>query len=586
MNARRLTALCVGAALALAATEARAQLGGGPGGPPGGGGGGPTQSRPTRSSTVGPRQGASDDEPPPPAPRSEPIAQAPDNPLEVPENVKDRIGSDWDGRPAGPSGAKLERSFFPYYEERRGDYRLRLLPPFYLEHARGVGARGRAGAPSEDVQSLTALTYYRRRSAEQDADVLFPLAWRVRDRENHVYVLGPIAHREAPFEHDNWLAPLVFEGSRKDGGYFHAPLLLTSTHTSTEKAFAVVGPYFRDRRGTDVDTGVAPFFFRGDNGDLEGNRRTYTLVPPALYFHSEQELDGSDFTVLGPVITGGDRKRSFFDVAPLFWSIKGRPEAEGVSESHTTLFPIFHYGRSPKQNLFVVPGYLRRVTPTVDTMLTPLFTHSTTRSGATGLTMVGPIAPIFYRYRDDDVGYKSLGVFPFYYGASGPTGTTFMTPLVSRFESYNVSRTYWVFPNIVYERDVKGWETDIHPIVYLGRSDRSTHTVLAPLFWDFASPKGRTTIGFPLYWRFADQKDGTILQVAANTLYKEKRVAGGSDWQFHLLPVFSYGQKPDGHFWNLLFGLAGYERDGEAAHIKAFWLPIQVAGPKAQAAAR
>ena len=257
-----------------------------------------------------------------------------------------------------------------------------------------------------------------------------------------------------------------------------------------------------------------------------------------------------------------------------------------MSESHTTLFPLFHYGRSPKQTLFVLPGYLRRVTPTVDTLLTPVFSHATTRNGATALTMIGPLAPIFYRYRDDDVGEKALGVFPFYYGSSAPTGRTFMTPLFSRFESYNVSRTYWVFPNLVYERDVKGWSTAFHPLVYAGRSERSTHAVLAPIFWDFASPKGRTTIGFPLYWRFADAKDGTVLQVAANTLYKEKRVAGGTDWQFHLLPLFSYGQSPAGHFWNLLFGLAGYERDGATANIKAFWLPIQVAGPKAQAAAR
>lgn len=582
----RKTALSLLAALAalIAAPEARAQLGG-RGGPTRGGA--PTQSSPTRNTNVGPRAGASgDDEPPPPPPRSEPTAQPPDDPLDVPESVKERIGSDWDGRPAGPAGAKVERSFFPYYQERRGDYRLRLLPPFYLEHTRGLDGRTGASTPREDVQSLTALTYYRRRSPDHDADVVFPLAWHVRNKESRTYVLGPIAHREAPFEHDNWLAPLFFEGSRKDGGYFHSPALLTTANWSKEKSFTIAGPYFRDRQGTDVDMGVAPLYFHGDNGDVEGNRRTYSLIPPALYFHSEQELEGSDLTVVGPVIAGGDRKRGFFDVAPLFYSIRGRPESGGVSESHTTLFPLFHYGRSPKQTLFVLPGYLRRVTPTVDTLLTPVFSHATTRNGATALTMIGPLAPIFYRYRDDDVGEKALGVFPFYYGSSAPTGRTFMTPLFSRFESYNVSRTYWVFPNLVYERDVKGWSTAFHPLVYAGRSERSTHAVLAPIFWDFASPKGRTTIGFPLYWRFADAKDGTVLQVAANTLYKEKRVAGGTDWQFHLLPLFSYGQSPAGHFWNLLFGLAGYERDGATANIKAFWLPIQVAGPKAQAAAR
>ncbi len=83
--------------------------------------------------------------------------------------------------------------------------------------------------------------------------------------------------------------------------------------------------------------------------------------------------------------------------------------------------------------------------------------------------MVGPILPIYYRNTDIDVGYSALGIFPFYFGSSSPKGRTLLTPLFGRFESYNVSRHYWVFPNITYTRDVGGWETDIHPLVYLGR---------------------------------------------------------------------------------------------------------------------
>ena len=119
---------------------------------------------------------------------------------------------------------------------------------------------------------------------------------------------------------------------------------------------------------------------------------------------------------------------------------------------------------------------------------------------------------------------------------------------------------------------------DVHPLVYLGRSEHSTHTVLAPIFWDFATPKGRTTVGFPLYWRFADTTDDSVTQVALNTLYKQKRVPGGLDWQFHLLPIFSYGQSPSGSWANLFFGLLGYDHDGPTTKIKTFWLPITVAG--------
>lgn len=570
--------------LALGTTEAMAQPGPPGGGGRGGGGGGPTQSAPTKNRSVGPRGGNApapgDDEdqgPSPSArPTSEPTAQVPTDPLALPEGVQTRIGTDSDLTPPAAEGYTT-RSWFPLYQSRTGETRVRLLPPLYLEQTRGLDPATGADTDRTDKESLTGLLFYQRRSPKFDADILFPLAWRVRDRENHVLALGPLAHREAPGEHDNWVAPILFEGKRKTGGYFHSLPLLTTSHWDEKGAFTLVGPYFRDRTGSDVDWGVAPFVFHGDNGDEDGNRKKYTLLPPLLYFHRTRELTADSLTVLGPVITTESPKRSVFDVAPLFFFIKGRPETGGVKETHVTLFPLFHYGESPEQKLFVVPGYLRRVTPTADTMLTPFYSHATTRKGATTLDVAGPVLPIFYRKTDVDIGYKALGIFPFYYGSKSPTGEALATPLFARFESYNVSRTYWAFPNITYSRDTKGWETDFHPIVYVGRSGEDSHTVLAPLFWDFASPKGRTTIGAPLFWRFADTEAGTITQIAGNTVYREKRRAGGGkDWELHLVPLLSVGETPTGHWWNVLFGLAGYDHDEGVSKIKAFWLPITV----------
>ncbi len=566
-----------------ASGEAHAQMGGGapPGGGGGGRGGGPTQSAPTRSRNVGPQRGGApggddDDQTSPSArPTSEPTARAPSDPLAVPEAVQGRIGTDSDLTPP-PAEGYTTRRFMGLYESRTGDTRVRLLPPLYLEHTRGLDPATGASTDRTDRESLAGLLFYQRRSPKLDADVLFPLAWRVRDRENHVFALGPIAHREAPGEHDNWLAPIVFEGKRKTGGYFHSPVLLTTSHWDDKGAFTLAGPYFRDRTGSDVDWGVAPFVFHGDNGDVDA-RKTYTLIPPLLYFNRKRELSQESLTVVGPVISTESPKRSVFDVAPLLFYIKGKPETGGVKETHLTLFPLFHYGESPEQKLLVLPGYLRRVTRTADTMLTPFYSHATTRNGATSLHVAGPILPVFYRKTDTDIGFKSLGIFPFYYGSNSPTGEALWTPLFARFESYNVARTYWAFPNIVYSRDTKGWETDIHPLVYVGRSGQDSHTVLAPVFWDFASPKSRTTIGFPLYWRFADNEAGTTLQVAGNTLYRERRRAGGGkDWEFHVLPLLSFGETPTGHWWNVLFGLAGYDHDEGVSKIKAFWLPITV----------
>jgi hypothetical protein len=463
------------------------------------------------------------------------------------------------------------------------------MPPFFVEQSRGLadGSRALYGVPQQpDTEGLYGLLYYRRRSLNLDMDVLFPAFWRVRDGDNHVVVVGPFVHREAPDEHDNWLAPLYFEGSRKDGGYFHSPLLLTTSHWSTDGAFSLVGPYFRSRSGTDVDAGLVPLYFHGDNGNIEGNRRTYTVMPPLLFYHAEHEIDGTAITVVGPVIHQSDPKRDVFDVAPLYFHIHGKPESGGVDEEHTTLLPFFHYGHTPDTSLFILPGYYRRTSRTADTIISPLFSRAVARGGATSLTAAGPVVPLFWDYRDRDLGSHAWALAPFFYTSTSPSGHDWLTPLMGRFESYGESTTWWFFPTLTIGSDKHGWETDLHPLVYLGRGDESTHTVIAPVFWDFANPKGRTTVGFPLYWRFADGQDDSVTQVAANTLYMQKRVAGGLDWQFHLLPLLSFGESPTGYFWNLLFGLAGYTREGETSQVRALWLPINFGGPpKSQVAA-
>jgi hypothetical protein len=542
-----------------------------------------------RGGAAGPRGGGqpSKEEPKGPTPeeleelhnaymRSEPEVAPPADPLAIPPETKDKIGSDWTSGPPSPEGKLHVVQWFPY-EERRGDYRLRLLPPFYLEHTRGLPdpTQQRYGIPqTEDTEGLYGLLYYRRRSLKLDMDVLFPAVWSVRDRDNHVLVVGPLAHREAPGEHDNWLAPLVFEGERKDGGYFHSPLLLTTSHWNAEGAFTVVGPYFRNRSGSNVDLGIAPLYFSGDNGNVDGNRRTYTLVPPLLYYHSSHELDSSSTTIVGPVVSQSDAKRSVFDVAPLFFHIRGKPESGGVNEEHTTLFPLFHYGHTPDSSLFILPGYYRRVTSDSDTLLSLLYSNVRTHHGATSFTAVGPGVPLFYDFRDRDLGTHAWALAPLFYTSDSSLGHDWLTPLVGRFQTYGESTTWWVFPTLTLETSAHGWDAALHPILYAGRSDDSVHTVVAPFFWDFASAKGRTTVALPIYWRFADGQNDSVTQIAANTVYLQKRVAGGLDWEFHLVPLFSYGEDPAGYFWNVLFGLAGYSRHGGATQVRALWIPF------------
>jgi hypothetical protein len=577
------------------ASLARAQF-------PGMGGGGmgrspnnaPTQSSPTKNNSVGPRSSqpnADEDEEEVHSQlnqRTEPTLAPPADPLAMTPELRLRIGSTAEGSVPSPTPfGTLQRSFFPYYEESRGDYRFRFLPPFWLEHTRGLPTEAGSGEPtSPDRESLYGLFYYQRRSYKLDMDVAFPVVWNVwnKDTGSRTIVVGPIAHRTAPYESDNWFAPLYFEGGRKNGGYFHSPLLLTSTQWDEKGAITVSGTYFRIRTLKNVDWGLAPLYFHGDNGNDEGARKTYSIIPPLLYYHDDVELESSTFTVAGPFIFKNTPKRTAFDVAPFFFHIEGNPATGGIKESHTTVFPFVHYGHSDAESLFVVPGFLWRETKTVDTVLTPLYSFSTTRKGATRADAIGPIAPLYYHYRDSDTGLTTWYLAPFYLQSSSPEERAFLTPLVGRFETYGESRTWWFFPTLVSETDRHGWEDDLHPLVYMGRSDQSSHAVIAPILWDFASPEKRTTILPPLFWRFQDNEDKSILQVAANTLYIQKKVPGGIDWQFHLLPLVSYGEDPQGYFWNVLFGLAGFQKEGSFARIRALWIPITVKGAPSETA--
>jgi hypothetical protein len=185
------------------------------------------------------------------------------------------------------------------------------------------------------------------------------------------------------------------------------------------------------------------------------------------------------------------------------------------------------------------------------------------------------VTPFYWAYRDPDIGLDRKLLFPFYYENTSPRSQDRVVfPLYGRFKRNGLSDTTWVTPLFRHVGDVAGWETDIFPFFYAGRKNDASHLVVAPFLWDFNSPHSRTTIVPPVFFRFADDK--SISQIALNTYYREKKVEGGTDWEFHVFPVFSYGQSPTGHFWNVLYGLAGYSRDGTASKVRALYIPIKL----------
>lgn len=541
--------------------SAHAQIFGGPGGAPGGAGQKKKAAAPADPNA--PEMHAASGSEQSSLPKTE--LTLPEDPNEIPDPVKKTIGPDTaPDEYAQGTAPKTEVDFYGlYYSEKSGKYRFRTAFPLWFERTQ-----------PHDRASLFGL-YYNRRSVDHDADVAFPLYWHFRDLNTYSTVAGPFFHQESagsktePPTHANWLPPLFFEGKTKDGGgYFHIPALLTYTEHSDRDGLDIVGPMFCKWKGgpacdvrtsDSIDLGLAPFYFYGRDHASE-----YEVVPPLLHYYHYSDIGDSETNLWGPLLWQKDRKGGVFNIMPLFWHNWGK------NEDHLTLFPFFHYGYEGNSHL----------------LITPLFVEARGQQGektfATwgyaryrGRTELDMVTPLFWWYRDPDLGLDTKMFLPFFYQSNSPRNHDLVLfPFYASFNKPGVSHTTWVTPLFTHQTSAEGWFTNLYPIFFMGRDNRSTHLVAAPILWDFATPKSRTTVVFPVMFRFADQQ--TVSQLTLNTYYHETKVHGGTEWEFHFFPLFSYGESPSGHWWNVLYGLAGYTRDGTLSKMRALYIPIKL----------
>lgn len=493
----------------------------------------------------------------------------PQDPLAIPPAAQDVIGTDFGRDFEAGRGTKTERDFYGlYYAERSGSYQFRTVFPLWAERTQ-----------PNDRASLFGPLYFQRRSTDVDADVLFPFFWKLRDEQMYTTVVGPFMHREResptkerpgkPGRHDNWFTPLFMEGGSEDGsGYLHIPPLLTFTSHTDRSGFNLVGPLFCkwkggpacDPRTTDsIDMGIAPLYFYGRD-----DRSEYEIIPPLLHYYSYSDVGDSSTNIWGPFMWQHSRESDVFNILPLFWHNWGK------NEDHLTLFPFFHQGHKGNSTLHVNPLFLYAKGDEGERTFASLpFAY---HRGRTELTMV---TPLFWDYRDPDIGLDQQLLFPFFYRKNSPRQQDLVLfPFYGSFHKPAISNETWVTPFFRHRTDVTGWETDIMPIFWMGREYDSTHLVVAPFLWDFASPKSRTTVVLPIFFRTEDENG--ISQLAGNTYYSEHKVRGGTEWEFHFFPAFSYGESPTGHWWNILYGLAGYTREGTMAKMRALFIPIKL----------
>ncbi|AUX23753.1 hypothetical protein SOCEGT47_042830 [Sorangium cellulosum] len=495
----------------------------------------------------------------------------PEDPLEVPPAVEKQIGTNDVGEWERGRAEEIQRDWYGlYYGEKSGKYQFRTLFPLWAERK----------MPGDRATMVTPL-YYNRRSKDVDADVLFPFFWKLRSENTHTTIVGPFMHRESegrpaspgrkaePGRHDNWLAPLFFEGKSDDGsGYFHIPPLLTFTHHTARGGFNMVGPLFCKWKGgpacdartaDEIDLGLAPLYFYGRDESSE-----YEVIPPLLHYYHYSDVGDRSTNLWGPLLWQRSREGNVFNVMPFYW------HSWGKNYDRTTLFPFFHYGYEGNSNLLVTPLFVKaRGEEGESTFATWGYARY---RGRTELDM---ITPLFWQYRDPDIGLERTFLLPFYYRNTSPRSDDLAVfPFYGHFKRHGLSDTKWITPFFRHTEDLTGWQTDLYPFFYSGRDRSSTHLVVAPFVWDFASPTSRSTVILPFYYRFADER--SVSQLALNTFYREQRVRSGKEWEFHFFPLFSYGETPNGHWWNVLYGLAGYTREGTMSKMRALYVPIRL----------
>lgn len=470
--------------------------------------------------------------------------------------------------PEGPDDHEL--IIPPLYLSRAGDVRTTAVFPFFYQRSE-----------PEDYQLVAGL-YYQRRAVDVNADVVFPFFWSFRTVDSLTLSIPPFYWNDDADGYDFGLAPLVFNGRSDDSVYTVIPPLLTAAWADEDEAYTFAGPFWRVRDGYDVDWGLFPLLW------VSESELSSSIIAPPLFFRFVDQVDRSALTVVPPFYHRITPDSTDWGLAPL---LHHSHDEEGFSWTVPPL--LFHYSEDGDDSRLVTPLFAYFDVEQETTLITPLYQNHR------GDTELDAVFPIFWTWRDPRQHSMGLLIPPLLYHSESPAEntnvvfpffgrwheeglyTTWATPLAAHYDSHeDDSAGTWIFPNIQFSHTPTSNTFNFHPLVYSTSAATHRHLVLAPIYWDFEDYEDddRITIGFPLLWRVREGSD--VWQLAGNTWYRHYREGGVPGWEFHFFPLFSYGEpRPGDHWWNILFGLVGYEREGDYAHVKAFYIPFEVDGP-------
>jgi len=325
-----------------------------------------------------------------------------------------------------------------------------LLPVFY-----------RWKKPQE--QSTTTIVFplfVRHVSPTESNHVVFPFFWRFKDEKASSLVLFPLYWRvreKAGFRADV-VFPLYWDIRNKD------------------RWARVIGPVFahEDKKEELYQAGVVPLAY------YHRNKKGSTFASLPLVFYRNNFKQKKRTWVVGPFwyVKGEEEKAAGF--APLFW-YKRSP-----TDEYTIVLPVaWHFGNPSEKKSTTVVGpwfYMRR-----------------------GEEKTTGVAPLFYTSWDN-VGGRSVGVFPLFYARNEPDRFRLFTPIFG-WEREPGSLQFYAGP-YYHRHGEKGNVNIVFPLFWRWKTVDDTSTVVFPLVWDFHDRHlKRTTVVFPLFLRHANYRD-------------------------------------------------------------------------------
>jgi hypothetical protein len=427
--------------------------------------------------------------------------------------------------------------------------------------------------------------------------VVPPLFWRFTEGDNAFLLAGIYYDSTRGEDYDRGLPPLFFAGRERYKTYFvlFPPLYWRFTDEIAYKTTNLVPPFFFNTREFGWSFGFMPLLYLARDRDWDT-----TLVTPFYFGNRWQEKDKT-----GEVL--GEGRSHYIPPLLTYWRRAPRLTQGGVG-------PLYHW-------YWNKGDYLKMFTPLVwlfgndrtddDALLIPPLLYRRTSPVADD-TMVGLIYWNFHEHFKE----RTFAIAPFF---------------AHNWNLYETHWRTWVAPSFDFGKQPGGYHVRLHPLFYLGKKPRSDHFVLAPLVWKFRDEEDDDLVVFPFYWRFRDllhhdsarvvfplwwqfdddrketqnrivfplvwdfndlgaanrttvippfffrdrDRRSTMTGVL-NFIWHKGSIKGNPFWTFKFFPFIHFGHPPapEGAYWSVLGGLAGWRRQGSSKQLKLLWIPF------------